>query len=437
MGRYRKTNFFNYSRKCLIGRKGKEDIMADSNKYELTEKEETQDEEVRIEKMLREIDGMGQNDIYKELLVDGAVFGCQYGNQYSQIEKSSLEYAYVGFDEVLLDKDRPNKTFGVCHSPYLSESDRKNQITVTITASENKKVGKRITETGPACVMKLSQEWNLLGRGTLIFDWNDEEYHSLPTTQSYLVCYHGNGCVFPVDSGQKITLPKPGEVGERIIIDGTNNLDEKWIYTPTDNREVAFGIAHPIATTAIGKVKPGEGVTNISTNSTRFASGLELGENENKEGSEVNAFRHTLWEATITNKFDFDIAKEIADSHEENPNSVDVINEKYGGIHNVVFKTLLLADEAADLLNNIEGRKIGGSMKEVPMKEIAGIVLTYFHENGLWQAVDMNNGYFEVQKIKLSDMRYNNAVLLFSEMDDNGFPPHNPYYKKSEATEQE
>ena len=110
--------------------------------------------------------------------------------------------------------------------------------------------------------------------------------------------------------------------------------------------------------------------------------------------------------------------------------TVDVINEKYGGINNVVFKTLLLADEAADLLNNIEGRKIGDSMEEVPMKDIAGITLSYFYENGLWQAVDMHNGYFEVKKIKLSDMRYKNAVLLLSEMDNNGFPPNNPYYKK-------
>lgn len=404
--------------------------MANSDEYNLAAKKEKEDEEAIVLKMLREIDGMGQNHVYEDLLVDGAIMGCQYGNQYSKIEKSSLEYAYVGFDEVLLDKNKPNKTFGVCNSPYLSESARKNQVTVTITASENKKVGKRVTETGPACVMKLSQEWKSLGRGTLIFDWTDEKYHSLPTTQAYLVCYHGKGCVFPVDSGQKITLPKPSEIGDRIVIDGTNNLDENWYYQTTDSREISFGIAYPKAAIDIGKVITGKGKTNISTNATRFAAGLELGENNVPEGSEVNAFRHTIWEATITNKYNFNIAKAIADAHEENPNSVDVINEKYGGINNVVFKTLLLADEAADLLNNIEGRKIGDSMEEVPMKDIAEITLSYFYENGLWQAVDMHNGYFEVKKIKLSDMRYKNAVLLLSEMDNNGFPPNNPYYKK-------
>ena len=70
----------------------------------------------------------------------------------------------IEFDEVLLDKDRPEETFGVCHSPYLSERDRNNQITVVISASENKKYRMRHTETGPSCMMKLSQEWKSLGK---------------------------------------------------------------------------------------------------------------------------------------------------------------------------------------------------------------------------------------------------------------------------------
>lgn len=86
--------------------------MANSDEYNLAAKKEKEDEEAIVLKMLREIDGMGQNHVYEDLLVDGAIMGCQYGNQYSKIEKSSLEYAYVGFDEVLLDKNKPNKTFG-------------------------------------------------------------------------------------------------------------------------------------------------------------------------------------------------------------------------------------------------------------------------------------------------------------------------------------
>lgn len=389
-------------------------------------------EQEHIEKMMREIELMDQGDVYQELLVDGAVMGCQYGNRFSKIEKKTLEYAYVGFDEVLLDKDRPEETFGVCHSPYLSESDRNNQVTVVISASENKKYRMRHTETGPACMMKLSQEWKSLGKSVLIFDWDDETYHYIPTTQSYLVCYHGNGCVFPVDAGQKPVLEKT--VGEKVVIDGTNNQKEGWIPTPTKLRTLAFGAHYPMAIRPIGRVKLGIGETNITTTSVRFATGLELGEPEENEseGTQVNAFRHTLWQATITSRFGAEAATMIGNAHEENPYSVEVINEKYG-INNVQFATRLLADEAADLLNNIEGRALGGSTKGGTMKEMAQTVLDYYYNTGLWTAVKMDNGNYEVRKLKLSRMKYDNAVLLLSETDSNGFPPGNPYFNDQEA----
>ncbi len=384
-------------------------------------------EQEHIEKMMREIELMDQGDVYQELLVDGAVMGCQYGNRFSKIEKKTLEYAYVGFDEVLLDKDRPEETFGVCHSPYLSESDRNNQVTVVISASENKKYRMRHTETGPACMMKLSQEWKSLGKRVLIFDWDDETYHYIPTTQSYLVCYHGNGCVFPVDAGQKPVLEKT--VGEKVVIDGTNNQKEGWKPTSAKARTLTFVSCYPKVAIEIGKVKTGRGNTNISTNSVRFAAGLELGEPEEnqKEGTQVNAFRHTLWQAIITNKYNLEIAIEIGNAHEENPYSVEVISEKYG-INYVQFETLSLADEAADLLNNIVGRSLGSSIKNYTMKEMAQIVLDYYYSIGLWTAVKMENGYYEIRKLKLSRMKYDNAVLLLSEMDKNGFPPGNEYY---------
>ena len=384
-------------------------------------------EQEHIEKMMREIELMDQGGAYRELLVNGAVMGCQYGNRFSKIEKKTLEYAYVGFDEVLLDKDRPEETFGVCHSPYLSESDRNNQITVVISASENKKYRMRHTETGPACMMKLSQEWKSLGKKVLIFDWDDETYHYIPTTQSYLVCYHGNGCVFPVDAGQKPVLEKT--VGEKVVIDGTNNQKEDWDPTSAKVRTLTFISCYPLVAIKIGKVKTGKGNTNISTNSVRFASGLELGEPEEneKEGTQVNAFRHTLWQATITSRFGSEVATEIGNAHEENPYSVEVISEKYG-INYVQFATLSLADEAADLLNNIAGRSLGTGIKNYTMKEMAQNVLDYYYNIGLWTSVKMDNGNYEVRKLKLSRTKYDNAVLLLSEMDGNGFPPGNEYY---------
>ena len=45
----------------------------------------------------------------------------------------------------------------------------------------------------------------------------------------------------------------------------------------------------------------------------------------------------------------------------------------------------------------------------------------------------MDNGNYEVRKLKLSRMKYDNAVLLLSETDSNGFPPGNPYFNDQEA----
>jgi hypothetical protein len=121
--------------------------------------------------------------------------------------------------------------------------------------------------------------------------------------------------------------------------------------------------------------------------------------------------------------------KITGNEHEENPYSIEAINEKYG-INNVQFKTLSLVNEAADLLNNIEGRALGEKMEKSSMKEIAQVVLNHYYGIGLWEAVKMDNGNYEVQRLKLSNMRYKNAVILFNEMDENGFPPDNKYYKK-------
>ena len=115
--------------------------------------------------------------------------------------------------------------------------------------------------------------------------------------------------------------------------------------------------------------------------------------------------------------------KITGNEHEENPYSID-------GINNVQFKTLSLVNEAADLLNNIEGRALGEKMEKSSMKEIAQVVLNHYYGIGLWEAVKMDNGNYEVQRLKLSNMRYKNAVILFNEMDENGFPPDNKYYKK-------
>jgi uncharacterized protein YbdZ (MbtH family) len=73
--------------------------------------------------------------------------------------------------------------------------------------------------------------------------------------------------------------------------------------------EAKFGVRHPVIANQIGKYSPGS--TNISTDAVRFSTrGNVLQENPSHMGSQVNADRHTLWQATITSTYGSDIAKD-------------------------------------------------------------------------------------------------------------------------------
>ena len=89
--------------------------------------------------------------------------------------------------------------------------------------------------------------------------------------------------------------------------------------------EILFGISHPVITSRIG-IGVTKGAVNISTNATRFATrgNILYGSNpktgQDDRGSENGAFRHALWQAQITSEFGADIAKQVGDAHEDNPN---------------------------------------------------------------------------------------------------------------------
>jgi len=120
-------------------------------------------------------------------------------------------------------------------------------------------------------------------------------------------------------------------------------------------KTISFGLRHPIISLQIGKVKPGVGNTNISTNASRFANAFDFEDNDAQEGSEVNAFRHTFWISIITSKWGENIGLQVGNAHEKNQNVIHEIKDIYS--HR--FKTLGDADQAVDLLNNVIGREIG------------------------------------------------------------------------------
>lgn len=185
-----------------------------------------------------------------------------------------------------------------------------------------------------------------------------------------------------------------------------------------------FAIAHPIVASDIGSVSPGS--TNISTNVARFstrgasaaANGPVLEMSREREGDEVNAFRHVLWQATITSKYGADIANEVGRAHEENPTAIDDVSQ--GKLSIISFNNLAEADESIDLANNITGREIGAANSGSEMKDLAGAVLNSFKEKGFWTAEKQNDGTFRMVNTKITDDQFKSLQSVFNNLDNNG-----------------
>jgi len=192
-------------------------------------------------------------------------------------------------------------------------------------------------------------------------------------------------------------------------------------------RTLKFSARHFISAFAIGSVS--RGAENISTNSARFstrgsspaAAGPVLNEQSGmgNMGTQVNAFRHVLWQATITKEFGIKTATEIGNAHEENPNAIDYRNEIQLSI--TPFKTLGNADESVDLGNNIIGRSIGANNKGLGMKDLALKALDAFHNDGFWTAYQDKDGSFYMMKTKITDEQYDTLKRVYQELDNNGF----------------
>lgn len=176
-------------------------------------------------------------------------------------------------------------------------------------------------------------------------------------------------------------------------------------------RTIGFALRHPIAANSIGYVF--HGGTNISTNSARFAINTGLPENKAMEGSHINAFRHVLWQSTITNKFDVGIAKEVGNAHEENPTT---------NLKQTSFKTLSEADQTIDLLNNQIGREIGKNNPDASMQQLAIATLNYFNDKGLYTATEQKNGII-ISQTKLTSEQYSSALRTILTTNQNGYTP--------------
>ena len=183
-----------------------------------------------------------------------------------------------------------------------------------------------------------------------------------------------------------------------------------------NSRYIGFGLRNPLAAIKIG-FGVSKGATDISTNATRFATRGEIlyGSTRQQEdrGSENGAFRHTLWQATITSEFGSRVALEAGNAHEKDP---------FTNLSVRTFSSLDDADQTVDLLNNQIGRRIGSQNKNVNMKDLALQVLEEFKNNGLYTATKKDK-VWTVKKTKLSNEKYKQLQSLFNSLNENGRTP--------------
>ena len=198
-------------------------------------------------------------------------------------------------------------------------------------------------------------------------------------------------------------------------------------------RTVGFYFREPVKAIEIGKFV--DNSTNISTNATRFSTakdvlyGVTLTDKKGKvlkdkygqpvrqeeeQGSEKGAFRHTIWQAKIAAEYDKSIAKQVGNAHEDNPRA---------NLYKRSFKNVEDADQTVDLLNNMIGRRIGETSNTRSMRDLAFMVLDEFRYNGLYTAVPDENGVWQVKKRCLSQEKYDVLKEHYRRVDENGFLP--------------
>jgi RHS repeat-associated protein len=200
-------------------------------------------------------------------------------------------------------------------------------------------------------------------------------------------------------------------------------------------REAGFFLRHPGIGASVGTIDLQHNSTNISTVAARFAinSGLSDQRSMEHEGTQVNALRHTTWQAVITSEFGSGIASQIGNAHEDNP---------LANLSTRIFSKandpnpLHLADQTIDLLNNQIGRQIGSENKGASIMDLTIEALRVFHDKGLFTATINKDGTVTINRTKLNDSQYNSALKNLTNLDKNGFNEAGRARVSAEATRQ-
>ena len=224
----------------------------------------------------------------------------------------------------------------------------------------------------------------------------DPMMEKYPNISSYLYCYANPSKLIDPDGKDPILW--------FLLYKGTAVIMEKMV--PVNKvRQAGYAMQHPIIALRVGAYK--ERGTNISSIASNFQINIARAANlsSGKEGDLGNAFRHTLWQSIITNKFGERNAMRIGNSHEDNP-YVDITQRH--------FKSMKAADTVIDLLNNIIGRRIGKENKGADNKTLALKVIEEFYKKGLWVGITKDDGSVSIQKETITKKQYDAAVKNIS-----------------------
>ncbi|GHU63055.1 hypothetical protein FACS189418_5600 [Clostridia bacterium] len=270
------------------------------------------------------------------------------------------------------------------------------------------KIGAKRTSAGPKIHERLQLKPN----------WNDVAVTTTPSYQTNLPESMLNQIpknMFQTES-QKSTVKK-----SYIQYLSNKSMDNTYAWDSSLSKEIReeiFCLRHPFEAAAIGVDKNFS--TSISTNATRFANALGLEENMVYEGSEINAFCHTLRQASITYEVGADLGKEFGAVHEENPNALETWNPKE------ILSVSRKADQIINLLNNQIGITIGEKLRRsdnrsIAMNTIASSVLDEYHENGLYCHKKIDTDKFVILKKKINKEIYKKSNTILKTLDKNGY----------------
>lgn len=177
-------------------------------------------------------------------------------------------------------------------------------------------------------------------------------------------------------------------------------------------RSILWAITNIVKATNIGEYERGN--NNISSSATRFSSGrgfmqdVEWG----GEATESNAFRHIMWQSYITSRYGVDVATDVGNAHEDDPNA-DTTQRH--------FRTRSEADQVIDLLNNQIGRDLGRRYpKGTPMNTIALRMLDEFYQNGFYTGRRTNEGTYYIDRTTLTLEDYEKIKVVLETLNELG-----------------